>query len=100
MPQKFEDTETTLEELQQRIQKTVDYLATVKPEQVDGTEGKAMVIPAGPNKTLNMTGEAYLKHRATANLYFHATAAYLILRHNGVDLGKADFLAGADAAVN
>lgn len=95
---KFDDTETTLEELQQRIEKTLDYLATVKPEQIDGTEEKAMAIPAGPNKVLNMSGEAYLKYRATANLYFHATTAYLILRHNGVDLGKADFLAGAAAA--
>ena len=95
---KFEDTETTLDELQARIQKTIDYLATVKPEQMNGTEEKEVVIPAGGGKTRTMTGEAYLKHWATPNVYFHITTAYAILRHNGVDLGKSDFLAGAAAA--
>ena len=94
---KFEDTETTLEELQQRIQKTIAYMATVKPEQMDGTEEKEVVIPAGGGKTRTMTGEAYLKHWAIPNTYFHVTTAYAILRHNGVDLGKSDFLAGAAA---
>jgi hypothetical protein len=95
---KFEDTETTLEELQQRIQKTIDYMATVKPEQMDGTEEKEITFPAGPGKTRTMAGEAYLKHWAIPNTYFHVTTSYAILRHNGVDLGKVDFLAGAVAA--
>lgn len=95
---KFEDTETTLDELQQRIQKTIDYLETVKPEQLDGTEDKDITFPAGPGKTRTMKGEAYLKHWATPNMYFHVTTAYAILRHNGVDLGKVDFLAGPTAA--
>lgn len=95
---KFEDTETTLEDLQQRIRKTLDYLGTIQPEQVNGTEDKEITFPAGPGKTRTMTGEAYLKHWATPNMYFHVTTAYAILRHNGVDLGKADFLAGPAAA--
>ncbi|MBC7917782.1 MAG: DUF1993 domain-containing protein [Rhodoferax sp.] len=95
---KFEDTEATLDELQQRIQRTIDYMATVKPEQMDGTEDKEVVIPAGGGKTRTMTAEGYLKHWATPNVYFHVTTAYAILRHNGVDLGKADFLAGPAAA--
>ena len=94
---KFDDTESTLEELQVRIQKTLDYLASVKPEQVDGTEAKEITFPAGPGKTRTMAGEAYLKHWATPNVYFHITTAYAILRHNGVDLGKIDFLLGAAA---
>ena len=95
---KFDDTETTLPELKVRIQKTLDFLATIQPEQVNGTESKEVTFPAGRDKTRTMTGEAYLKHYATPNAYFHTTAAYLILRHNGVELGKGDFLLGAAAA--
>ncbi len=94
---KFEDTETTLEELKARIQKTIDYLATVRPEQLDGTEDKSITFPVGPDSTRTMTGEAYLKHWAFPNFFFHVTTAYAILRHNGVDLGKKDYLAGANA---
>jgi hypothetical protein len=94
---KFDDTETTLDELQVRIQKTRDYLANIKPEQVNGTEGKEVTFPVGRDKTRTMLGEDYLKHWATANVYFHVTTAYAILRHNGVGLGKTDFLLGAQA---
>lgn len=94
---KFDDTETTLQELQARIQKTRDFLATVKPAQVDGTEDKEVTFPVGRDKTRTMRGEDYLKHWATANVYFHVTTAYAILRHNGVSLGKTDFLLGDQA---
>jgi hypothetical protein len=92
---KFEDTETTLPELKARIQKTIDYLKTVQPEQVNGTDDKEITFPAGRDKTRTMQGEAYLKHYATPNMYFHITTTYAILRHNGVELGKTDFLLGA-----
>jgi uncharacterized protein len=95
---KFDDTETTLEELQLRIQKTIDYLATIKPEQMDGTEEKEVSVMAGGGTTRTMTAETNLKHWATPNLYFHVTTAYAILRHNGVELSKADFLAGPATA--
>jgi uncharacterized protein len=94
---KFEDKEATFPELKARIQKTLDYLDSVPNEKVDGTEDKDITFPIGRDKTRTMKGEAYLKHWALPNFYFHITTAYAILRHNGVELGKADYLAGAKA---
>ena len=94
---KFEDTEATFADLKARIQKTVDYLNSVPNDRMDGTEDKDITFPVGKDKTRTMSGEAYLKHWAMANFHFHVTMAYAILRNNGVELGKADFLAGAAA---
>jgi hypothetical protein len=94
---KFDDTEQTLPELRDRIAKTLAYLEAVSPAAVDGTELKELVIPAGRDRTRNMTGEDYLRHWALPNFFFHVTMAYAILRHNGVPLGKSDYLAGATA---
>lgn len=94
---KFEDNETTLPELKARIQKTLDYLATIPASALDGTEEKEITFPVGREGTKTMKAQAYLQHWALPNLFFHVTAAYLILRHNGVELGKADFLHGSDA---
>ena len=94
---KFEDTESTLAELKQRIQKTLDYLGTVQASNLDGTEDKEITFPVGREATRTMTGEAYLKHWMLPNLFFHITTAYAILRHNGVELGKADYLVGSKA---
>lgn len=91
---KFEDTETTLVELMSRIQKTLDWLKTVPASALDGTELKSITFPVGKDKTRTMTGEDYLKHWALPNVFFHVTTAYAILRHNGVDIGKADYLLG------
>jgi hypothetical protein len=93
----FDDMETTLPELKARIQKTLDFLATVTPAQIDGTEDRDITFPVGREGTRTMKGEAYLKHWATANAYFHVCTAYAILRHNGVALGKVDFLLGSQA---
>lgn len=93
---KFEDNEQSLTELKTRIQKTLDYLASVPADQLDGTEQKEIIFPVGPT-TRNMLGEAYLKHWMLPNFYFHITTAYIMLRHNGVDLGKRDFLMGASS---
>ena len=94
---KFDDNETTFADLQARIAKTLDWLATVPAASIDGREEAAITFPVGRDKTRTMTGEAYLKHWALPNLFFHVTTAYALLRHSGVDLGKADYLAGAQA---
>jgi uncharacterized protein len=94
---KFEDNEATFPELKARIQKTLDYLDSVPSERVDGTEDKDITFPIGRDKTRTMKAEAYLKHSVMPNFYFHVTMAYAILRHNGVELGKVDYLAGAKA---
>jgi hypothetical protein len=93
---KFEDTETTFEELKARIAKTIDFLHSIKPEQVHGAQDKVVSFPAGPERTLKMKGDAYLTQWMLPNLYFHTVTAYNILRHNGVDVGKLDYLKGAD----
>jgi hypothetical protein len=90
-PPKWADTETTIAELQARIQKARDFLATFMPAQFDAAEGRAIEIktPAG---TFNFTGQSFLLRWAVPNFYFHCTTAYNLLRHNGVPLGKFDFL--------
>lgn len=95
---KFEDNEVTLEDLRQRIAKTQAWLATVPADALDGREDVDVTFPVGRDKTRTMKGEAYLKHWAIPNFFFHVTTAYALLRHNGVDLGKADYLAGPQAA--
>jgi uncharacterized protein len=92
---KFEDNEQTFADLRARIQKTLDYLETVPAKALDGTEDKEITFPVGREKTRTMTAQAYLSTWALPNFFFHVTTAYAILRHNGVDLGKADYLAGA-----
>lgn len=95
---KFDDTETTLTDLMHRIEKTLAWLETVPASAVDGSESKSITFPVGKDKTRTMTGEDYLKHWALPNVFFHVTTAYAILRHNGVEIGKADYLMGAAAA--
>jgi len=92
---KFEDDEATFAELKARIQKTLDYLATVSAGSMDGTEDKEITFPVGRENTRTMTAQAYLTTWVLPNFFFHITTAYAILRHNGVDVGKADYLAGA-----
>ena len=95
---KFEDNETTFDELRQRIAKTQAWLATVPSDALDGREDVDITFPVARDKTRTMKGEAYLKHWALPNFFFHVTTAYALLRHNGVDLGKADYRAGPQAA--
>ena len=94
---KFEDTESTFAELKDRIRKTIVYLDSVPRTSVDGCEDKDITFPAGRDVTRTLKGEAYLLNVALPNLFFHVTTAYTILRHNGVELGKSDYLAGAKA---
>jgi hypothetical protein len=93
---KFDDKEATFEELQARIAKTIDFLHSVKTESLGGAEDKVVSFPAGPERVLKMKGDAYLTQWMLPNLYFHTVTTYAILRHNGVDVGKLDYLKGAD----
>jgi uncharacterized protein len=91
---KFEDNEATFPELKARIQKTLDWLGTVPTSALDGTEDKDITFPVGRDATRTMKAQAYLLTWAMPNFFFHITTAYAILRHNGVDLGKRDYLTG------
>lgn len=93
---KFDDTETTLEQLRERIQKTLDFLNSVPASSIDGKEETDITFPVGPN-TRTMKAQAYAIHWILPNMYFHITTVYNILRHNGVELGKRDFLVGESA---
>ncbi|HSV78070.1 MAG TPA: DUF1993 domain-containing protein [Ramlibacter sp.] len=92
---KFEDKEATFEELKARIQKTLDFLATVPASAMDGQEDKEITFPVGPEHKRTMQAQAYLTTWVLPNFFFHITTAYAILRHNGVELGKTDYLRGA-----
>lgn len=94
---KFEDNEASFAELKARIQKTLDFLASVPADALDGTEDKDITFPVGRENTRTMKAQAYLGTWALPNFFFHVTTAYAILRHNGVDLGKGDYLVGAQA---
>ncbi|KNZ31617.1 MAG: hypothetical protein AD742_16715 [Methylibium sp. NZG] len=88
---KFEDVETTWAEFRERIAKTVAYVKSVPAAQIDGTEAKDVVLPRRDG-TITLKGEFYLKHFVLPNFYFHVTTVYALLRHNGVELGKSDYL--------
>jgi len=91
-PPVFEDNEATLDELRERIRKTLAYLETVSAKDIDGSEERDIVVPRGNREPRRFKGEYYLKHWALPNFFFHATTLYALLRHNGVELGKPDFL--------
>jgi len=90
-PPKFEDNETTFPELLTRIDKTIAYLETLKPEQINGSEGKTITLQIRKN-TMTFLGMPFLLNFALPNFYFHVTTAYDILRHCGVEIGKQDFI--------
>jgi hypothetical protein len=87
----YEDNEKTLADLKARIGKTIAFIRTVKPEQIDGTEGKEIVIKRGDKET-RYSGMQFLLGHALPNFYFHVTTTYNILRHNGIEIGKRDYL--------
>jgi len=89
---RYEDTEATLDQLKARIAKTVAYLKTLDRKQIDAASDREITFPLGPIKKGHMKGDDYLNHFVLPNFYFHLTAAYAILRHCGVDVGKNDFL--------
>ncbi len=87
----YEDTEKTIAELKARIAKTIAYLQSFKPAQIDGTEDKENVIKRGDKET-RYTGMQFMLGHAVPNFYFHVTTTSAILRHNGVEIGKRDYL--------
>ena len=90
-PPKFEDNEATFPDLLTRIDKTIAYLETLKPEQINGSEQKTITLQIRKN-TLTFLGMPFLLNFALPNFYFHVTTAYDILRHCGVEIGKQDFI--------
>ena len=91
----FDDNETTFPQLIERCKKTIAFLQTLKPQQIDGSEEKAITWPVG-DATRTMKGQPYLLQRSLPNVMFHVTTAYNILRHNGVEIGKQDFIGKLD----
>jgi uncharacterized protein len=89
---RYEDNETTIDQLKARIAKTVAYLKTLDPKQIDASADREITFPLGPTNKGRMKGDDYLNHFVLPNFYFHLTTAYAILRHCGVDIGKRDFL--------
>ncbi|MEM5294552.1 DUF1993 domain-containing protein [Burkholderia sp. JPY481] len=92
-PPKFEDVEQTFDELRARIQKTIDYLKEFNAAQIDGSESRTITLKLRPGP-IEFTGASYLFGFVLPNFFFHVTTAYDILRHNGVELGKLDYLGG------
>lgn len=89
-PPVFEDNEKTVDEIRARLDKTIEWLKTLEPAQFEGAEARTVTLPFAPGKGLK--GIDFLVKMALPNFYFHATTAYAILRHNGVDVGKLDFI--------
>jgi hypothetical protein len=91
---KWEDNEVTMADFKARIAKTQAYLATFKPEQFKDAEKRDIEIPMRDGSKLEFNGADFINHFALPNVYFHVTTAYNILRHNGVAIGKRDFIGG------
>ncbi|MGJ5179878.1 DUF1993 domain-containing protein [Bradyrhizobium oligotrophicum] len=89
------DTETSFAELRQRLARTMDYLKAFGPAQFDGADGRDVTFPTGPDTTLTLKGQDFVNRVSFPNFYFHAAIAHGILRHNGVEIGKRDFLGAA-----
>jgi uncharacterized protein len=91
-PPRYEDNETTIDQLKARLAKTVAFLKTLDPAKIDAAADREITFPLGPVKKGQMKGDDYLNHFVLPNVYFHLTAAYAILRHSGVEIGKNDYL--------
>jgi len=90
---KFEDNETTLDELVARVKKTLEYIGTVPAAAFEGSEDRDIKIPLR-DRTVEFKGLPFLQNWALPNFFFHFLTAYMLLRHHGVDIGKRDFLGG------
>lgn len=87
----YEDNETTFPELQERIAKTLAFIQSVSADQIDGSEERHITLKLR-SREVSFTGQSYLLHFVLPNFYFHVTTAYAILRHNGLAIGKMDFI--------
>lgn len=88
---KYEDTEQSFSDLKARLAKTLAFLDTLSPSDIDGSEERDISTSAGPNSK-SFKGQRYLLQYALPQFFFHATTAYAILRHNGIEVGKKDFM--------
>jgi uncharacterized protein len=91
-PPRFEDNETTIEQLKTRLAKTIAHVKSLDPKAIDAAGDRPITFPLGPTNKGHMKGDDYLNHFVLPNFYFHCTAAYAILRHCGVEIGKSDYL--------
>ncbi len=91
VPERHPDVETTFPELKERIAKTRAFLDTIKPEQMEGSEDRTVTLQTRSGDQ-SFGGQDYLLNFALPNFYFHCTTTYAILRHNGLEIGKLDFL--------
>jgi uncharacterized protein len=91
-PPRYEDNETTIDELKARLANTVAFMKTLDRRAIDAAGEREITFPLGPTNKGHMKGDDYLNHFVLPNFYFHRTAAYAILRHCGVEIGKRDFL--------
>jgi hypothetical protein len=88
----YDDKERTFAELRALVAKTIGFIDSIKPTQVDGNEGREIVLRPGTPKEKRLNGQAYLLSYGLPQFFFHITTAYGILRHNGVELGKRDYM--------
>lgn len=88
----FEDNETSFDELQSRITKTIRFISSVAPEKIEGSEEREIITREGTPKEKKFTGQSYLLHYGIPQFFFHATTAYDILRANGIEIGKRDYM--------
>jgi len=88
---KFEDNEASIAELKERVRKTIEFVQSVPAAQIDGSENKDIIIPRRDGSMV-LKGEIFLKHFSLPNFFFHVTTTYALLRHNGIELGKVDYL--------
>ena len=91
-PPRYEDNETTIDQLKARLTRTVAYLKTLDRKAIDSSADREITFPLGPTNKGHMKGDDYLNHFLLPNFHFHITAASAILRHYGVDIGKSDYL--------
>ncbi|VVP99584.1 hypothetical protein PS925_02169 [Pseudomonas fluorescens] len=89
---KYDDTETTFAELQALIAKVLAFIGEIKPEQIDGKEGIEIVTRPGTPKEKRFSGQSYLLTYGLPQFFFHVTTTYALLRHNGVEVGKRDYM--------
>jgi uncharacterized protein len=88
----YEDNETTFDELQARVTKTLEFILSIRPDEINGSENKEIITRPGTPKEKKFNGETYLLHYGLPQFFFHITTAYGILRNNGVEIGKRDYM--------
>lgn len=88
----YEDDETSFDELQARVAKTLQFISSVAPEEINGSESREIILRPGTPKEKKLNGESYLLHYGLPQFFFHVTTAYAILRNNGIDIGKRDYM--------